>query len=61
MTMNQNDDTKAVPQDPKNYEKMCKAVDLLQLMSKGEDDIRRGNVTTQEDVFKKLASKLTKQ
>jgi len=50
----QNGEPKAVLQDPKSYEDMRKAIGILKLISQGEEDIKKGKVRTQEDVFSKI-------
>ena len=57
----QNGEPKAVLQDPTSYEKMRNAIVLLKLISQGEEDIKNKKTTTQENVFKKLESKLKKR
>jgi len=57
----QNGEPKAVLQDPASYEKMRNAIGLLKLISQGEEDIKNKKTTTQENVFKKLESKLKKR
>lgn len=57
----QNGEPKAVLQDPESYEKMRNAIGLLKLISQGEEDIKNKKTTTQENVFKKLESKLKKR
>ena len=57
----QNGQPKAVLQDPTSYEKMRNAIGLLKLISQGEEDIKNKKTTTQENVFKKLESKLKKR
>lgn len=47
----QNGEPKAVLQDPKSYENMRNAIGILKLISLGEEDIRAGRVTAQEEVF----------
>jgi len=57
----QNGEPKAVLQDPESYENMRNAIGILKLISQGEEDVKNGNVTTQDNVFKKLESKLKKR
>ena len=47
----QNGEPKAVLQDPQSYENMRNALGILKLISMGEDDIRAGQIKTQEEVF----------
>jgi len=50
----QNGEPRAVIQDPESYENMRNAIGLLKLISQGENDIRDGNIKTQEEVFKDI-------
>lgn len=54
----QNGEPKAVLQDPESYENMRNAIGILKLISQGEEDIKKGKVISQDDVFNKLESKL---
>lgn len=47
----QNGEPRAVLQDPKSYEEMRNALGLLKLLTQGEEDIRKGNIRPQEEVF----------
>ena len=47
----QNGEPRAVLQDPKSYEEMRNVLGLLKLFAQGEEDIRKGNIRPQEDVF----------
>ena len=47
----QNGEPRAVLQDPKSYEEMRNALGLLKLLAQGEEDIRKGNIRPQEEVF----------
>ncbi len=47
-------DPRAVLQDPKSYEEMRNALGLLKLLAQGEEDIRKGNICPQEEVFSDL-------
>jgi PHD/YefM family antitoxin component YafN of YafNO toxin-antitoxin module len=51
MDITQNGEPRAVLQDPKSYEEMCNALALLKLLAQGEEDIRKGNIRPQEEVF----------
>jgi prevent-host-death family protein len=55
----QNGEPRAVLQDPKSYEEMRNALGLLKLFAQGEEDIRKGNIRPQEDVFNDLESLFT--
>ena len=54
----QNGEPKAVLQDPKSYERMRNAIGLLKLISQGEEEIKNGKVTPQDEVFSVLDSKM---
>ena len=54
----QNGEPRAVLQDPESYENMRNAIGLLKLMEQGENDIRNGNVKSQDDVFKDIENSL---
>jgi prevent-host-death family protein len=54
----QNGEARAVLQDPESYENMRNAIGLLKLISQGENDVRDGNVKSQEDVFKDIENSL---
>ncbi|MDO3376849.1 type II toxin-antitoxin system Phd/YefM family antitoxin [Geoalkalibacter halelectricus] len=54
----QNGEPRAVLQDPKSYEDMRNAIGLLKLLSQGEEDVRSGQVTAQDEVFAQLENLL---
>jgi len=54
----QNGLARAVLQDPASYESMRNAIALLKLMVQGEDDIRTGRLTEQDEVFSRIDSRL---
>lgn len=56
----QNGEPRAVLQDPESYENMRNAIGLLKLISQGEEDIKNGKASTQEDVFARIEEKLKK-
>jgi prevent-host-death family protein len=47
----QNGEPKAVLQDPQSYESMRNALGLLKLISQGEEEICRGKIKRQDEVF----------
>jgi len=47
----QNGEPRVVLQDPKSYEEMRNSLGLLKLLAQGEEDIRKGNLRGQEEVF----------
>jgi len=49
--LTQNGEPKAVLQGPQSYESMRNALGLMKLISQGEEDIRKGRVRSQEQVF----------
>ena len=51
MIITQNGEAKAVIQDPKSYEDMKNALTIMKLLSFAEEDIRNGNLHSEEDVF----------
>jgi len=60
MIITQNGEAKAVIQDPKSYEDMRNTISILKLLSFAEEDIRNGNLHTQEDVFNSVEELLEK-
>lgn len=58
IVITQNGEPKAVMQDPESYENMRNAIGMLKLISQGEDDIRKGNTTSQDEVFSELEALL---
>jgi len=60
MIITQNGEAKAVIQDPKSYEDMRNAISILKLLSFSEEDIRNGNLHSEEDVFKSVEDLLNK-
>jgi hypothetical protein len=60
MIITQNGEVKAVIQDPKSYEDMKNALSIMKLLSFAEEDIRNGNLHTQEDVFNSVEELLGK-
>lgn len=53
MIITQNGEPRAVLQDPKSYEEMQNALGLLKILAIGEDNIRKGNLRSQETVFQR--------
>ncbi|MBV5321954.1 MAG: type II toxin-antitoxin system Phd/YefM family antitoxin [Sulfuricurvum sp.] len=60
MIITQNGEAKAVIQDPQSYEDMKNAISLLKLLSFAEEDIKNGNVQSEEDVFRSVEDLLKK-
>ena len=61
VVITQNGEPKAVLQDPESYDNMRKAIGLLKLISLGEEDIKQGNIKTQDRVFKDIEKMLEKK
>jgi prevent-host-death family protein len=47
----QNGELKAVLQDPQSYENTRNAIGILKLLSQGEEDIKKGKLKSQDQVF----------
>lgn len=60
MIITQNGEAKAVIQDPQSYEDMKNAISLLKLLSFAEEDIKNGNLHSEEDVFSSVEKLLKK-
>ena len=54
----QNGEPRAVIQDPESFEQMKTAIGLMKLLAQGEEDIRSGRTTSQDEVFKNLFKKI---
>ena len=54
----QNGEAKAIIQDMKSYESLRNSLSLLKLIVQSEDDIQKGDVTPQDEMFEKLEKKL---
>jgi prevent-host-death family protein len=57
----QNGLARAVLQDTASYESMRNAIAMLKLMVQGENDIRAGRVSGEEDVFTRIEARLTER
>jgi len=57
----QNGEPKAVLQDPKSYEETRNVLGLLKLLAQGEEDIRKGKLRQQEEVFRDMEYLLKEQ
>lgn len=51
MVITQNGEAKAVIQDPKSYEDLKNAIAILKLVNFAEEDIKNGNLYSEENVF----------
>jgi len=60
MIITQNGEAKAVIQDPKSYEDMKNAISLLKILSFAEEDIKNGNIHSEDDVFNSVEELLEK-
>ena len=58
IVITQNGEPRAVLQDPESYENMRNAIGLLKLIAQGEEDIRKGDTTSQGEVFSELEALL---
>jgi prevent-host-death family protein len=50
----QNGEPKAVLQDTESYENMRNTIGLLKLLAMGEEDIRKGHILEQNQVFQNI-------
>ena len=60
MIITQNGEAKAIIQDPKSYQDIRNALAIMKLLSFAEEDIRNGNLHSQEDVFNSVEEFLNK-
>jgi len=58
MIITQNGEAKAVIQDPKSYENMKNALAIMKLLSFAEEDIRKGDLHAEDDVFNSVEALL---
>lgn len=56
-----NGESQAVLQNPQSHEAMRNAIDILELVSQGETDIRSGKTLSQDEVFGSLEKMLAKK
>ncbi|MBU4264384.1 MAG: type II toxin-antitoxin system Phd/YefM family antitoxin [Proteobacteria bacterium] len=61
IVITQNGEPRGVLQDPESYDNMRKAIGLLKLISLGEEDVKQGNIKSQERVFKNIEKMLAKK
>jgi prevent-host-death family protein len=57
----QNGEPRAVLQDPQSYESMRNALGLLKLISQGEEDLRKGKMRAQKEVFSRIEKAIGKK
>jgi prevent-host-death family protein len=61
VVITQNGVARAVLQDTASYESMRNAIAMLKLMVQGENDIREGRLSGQEEVFNRIESRLAER
>ena len=61
IVITQNGEPRGVLQDPESYDNMRRAIGLLKLISQGEEDIRQGNIKSQDRVFKDIEKMLAEK
>ncbi len=54
----QNGEAKAIVQDIRSYENLKNSLNLLKLIVQSENDIEKGNIIKQEEMFNNLERKL---
>lgn len=54
----QNGEPRGVLQDTQSYERMKTAIGLMKLLAQGEEDIRHGRSSDQDEVFSRLNKRL---
>ena len=54
----QNGEAKAIIQDMKSYESLRNSLSLLKLIVQSEEDIQKGDVVSQDEMFENLEKKL---
>ena len=54
VVITQNGEPRAVLQDPQSYENMRNAIGILKLLSQGEEDIKKGKIKSQNQVFEAI-------
>jgi prevent-host-death family protein len=58
MIITQNGEPRAIVQDPESYMKTQRALAMLKLLAQGEQNLKDGQISKHEDVFRKLENKL---
>ena len=58
VVITQNGTARGVLLDPVSYQQMRDAIGLLKLVAQGEEDVRRGGVLEQSEVFERLRARL---
>ena len=54
----QNGEAKAIVQDIRSYENLQNSLNLLKLIVQSENDIEKGNIIKQEEIFNNLEQRL---
>ena len=54
----QNGEARGVLQDTESYESMKAAIAILKLVVQGEEDIRKGDMIPQDEVFRRIENRL---
>ncbi len=60
VVITQNGEPRTILQDPQSYEDMRNAIGLLKLISQGEEDIRKGKIRSQDEVFSRIKKAIDK-
>jgi len=61
VVITQNGEPRAVMVDPESYENMRNALGILKLLAQGEDDVVKGHVRSQDEVFDRIEKGLTEK
>ena len=61
IVITQNGEPRGVLQDTESYEAMRNAIGLLKLIAQGEEDIRQGEVVSQDSVFSDIGNWLAQK
>ncbi len=61
VVITQNGEARAVLQDPQSYESMREALGLLKLISQGEEDVRKGRIRPQAEVYSRIEKAIDKK
>lgn len=61
IVITQNGEPRAVLQDAESYESMRNAIGLLKLLAQGEEDVRKGELVSQDQVFQDMETWLAQK
>jgi len=61
VVITRNGEPQAVIQDPESYERTKTAIGLMKLLAQGEEDVRAGRTYDQDEVFRRLTKRFTRQ